>query len=143
MYTLYALQSETERVSPLHLVNPFQQGGQKFVIGKPCHLLPFLKQHPPAVAAGNADVRFPGLPGAVDNAAHDRYGNGLLAILQGFVHLIHKTDQVNPGSATGGTRDDVHALLPKSRRLENVLRGVDLLDGIVCQAYPEGISNAI
>mgnify|MGYP002513291932 CR=1 FL=1 len=63
----------------LQIVDSSQQGRQQLVVGQLFHLFAFFKNHTPAVAAGDADVGFPGFTGAVDHAAHDRHGDGLLA----------------------------------------------------------------
>ena len=127
----------------LQCFNSFQQGREQLVIGELFHLHALFKNHAPAVAAGNADVRFPGFAGAVDHAAHDRHGDGLFTVFQRFVHPVHQTDQVDAGSSAGGAGDDVHAVLPKSRGLENVPGGVNLLHRVVGEADPDGIADAV
>ncbi len=126
-----------------HLVDSCKQGGQKLVVGQLIHLLALFEDHAPAVASGDADVGLPGFTGAVDHAAHDRHGDGLLAVTQGLVHLIDQSDQIDAGASAGGTGDDVDALFPQARGLQDVLGGVDLLHGIVGQGDADGVADAV
>ena len=55
----------------LHCFNPLQQSGQQLLIGQFINLLTLFKDHTPAVAAGNADIRLTGFTGSVYDAAHN------------------------------------------------------------------------
>ena len=130
-------------IEALQIFDPFQQRRQQLVIGQLLYLLSLFKDHAPAIAAGNTVVGFPGFTGAVDHTAHDRHGDGLFTVFQGFVNLIYQTDEINAGSAAGGAGNDVDAFLPEAGGLQNVLGSIDFLNGIVGKADPDGIADAI
>ena len=70
------------------------------VAGKP--LIVWTIEQALAVPAGNANVRFSGLAGAVDHAPHHSHFNGFVHIPQLLLHLFCKTHQVNAGAPAGG-----------------------------------------
>ena len=100
-----------------------------------------LSIHP--IAAGDADVRLPRFPWAIDCAAHHRHLDGFLTTGKGLLHLVGKADQIDPGPAAGGARDNGRAGLIQSHRPQDVFCCGDLLDWVGGQGYPDGIADAV
>ena len=76
---------------------------QKLILRQFFDDLPLLDQKTFTLTSGNTDICFSCLSRSVDNAPHDSHFDIQIVILNKVLHFVGKADQVNLGSAAGGT----------------------------------------
>ena len=127
----------------LHLPDLFQQYRDKLLFPDLPDNLPLLKQHPGALSSGDADIRFGGLPGAVDDAAHEGDLQGCLHPPEFPLHPLGQTGKIDLAAAAGRTGDDVRSDLPDIQRPQNSVCQADLRHGIAGDGDPDRVADAV
>ncbi len=101
------------------------------------------EQHSLALAARNADISFAGFAGAIDNAAHHGYLDGLFVALQPLFHLVGDLGARVLGASAGGTGDDLRPGDREAHGAQDVEACLYLFFRVGSQRHADGIADAL
>ena len=95
-----------------------------------------------ALAAGNADIGFAGLAGAVDHAAHDGHFDGFLVTLQPLFDLVGDLGAGVLGAAAGRAGDDLRTGHREADCAQDVVARFHFLFRLRSQRDADGVADA-